>query len=624
MSGHFGVITFSKEEHHTDDFFHLAEFHKIYGNGSDEIKGWHDTTASHRVSLGSRVNDFSNSSSNRGVFESEDWLISTDALIFNRNELLSKFAPDPSLISSYNDSELLYHCFLTYGSDFVNIVDGDYSLATYEKATGILTLWRDQFGVRPLFYCFSGSSLFWGTDLRSFYDLLKKYKSTQLNLNYFGEKLRKGCYFEREQTVFSNVKIVPASHRISLSWNQVKKSWDVTSCQYWTPKLRPIWITADEAKRRVRQLVEQAIEKRVKATSCNIGCDVSGGLDSTVLACYLKKMRPESSYYQTWSPSTAEFPLEDKYSDERFLTRNLEEKYDITCQYLSYRPESVTKVMERAEQFVKVPLLSDGFELLSGLQYFMGNDVKLALSGNGGDQGVSHHGSPESILASGDIAHYLREIYYTDGKNPAAYISRLCYHTPRKLFLRRRPKKFNECITSAFCGPTVLQKGENQKSKYLDMRNPANFINGSLQVRIENFCYLAAEYGLQYTYPLLDRDLVEFCLSLPQHMFFKNGKTRWVYRQAFSDLFSEELISNRKKTDQGRFDYKDQQLKVFHEESKERLMNKLDEQAWDEQILNIGSIQDLCTIKWKTLSPHEKTEVVSALEFLVSIQEVLV
>ena len=72
--------------------------------------------------------------------------------------------------------------------------------------------------------------------------------------------------------------------------------------------------------------------------------------------------------------------------------------------------------------------------------------------------------------------------------------------------------------------------------------------NGLLSERMEREIAQGARFGLEYRYPLLDRRLVEFALSLPPEVFC-GPPTRFLMRCAVSGLLPKEVCWNEDKTD---------------------------------------------------------------------------
>lgn len=72
---------------------------------------------------------------------------------------------------------------------------------------------------------------------------------------------------------------------------------------------------------------------------------------------------------------------------------------------------------------------------------------------------------------------------------------------------------------------------------------------GHLQYRMESWASHGAAIGLRYSFPLLDRRIMEFALSLPGRMFFHEGWKRWLYRTAMEGVLPDVVRWNPQKFD---------------------------------------------------------------------------
>ena len=73
--------------------------------------------------------------------------------------------------------------------------------------------------------------------------------------------------------------------------------------------------------------------------------------------------------------------------------------------------------------------------------------------------------------------------------------------------------------------------------------------NGHISYRMESWAAHGATLGITYLYPLLDNRLVEFALSIPDHLFFKNGWKRYLYRTAMEGILPDNVRWNKSKFD---------------------------------------------------------------------------
>jgi len=59
--------------------------------------------------------------------------------------------------------------------------------------------------------------------------------------------------------------------------------------------------------------------------------------------------------------------------------------------------------------------------------------------------------------------------------------------------------------------------------------------------RAENWAQIGARHGLAFAFPLLDRRVVEFALSLPSEFFLREGVRRRVFRDAMRGILPESI-----------------------------------------------------------------------------------
>ena len=65
--------------------------------------------------------------------------------------------------------------------------------------------------------------------------------------------------------------------------------------------------------------------------------------------------------------------------------------------------------------------------------------------------------------------------------------------------------------------------------------------------RAEALALIGAQHGLAYAFPLLDRRVVEFALTLPNEFFLREGIGRRPFRDAMRDLLPEPIYRRHDK-----------------------------------------------------------------------------
>lgn len=76
--------------------------------------------------------------------------------------------------------------------------------------------------------------------------------------------------------------------------------------------------------------------------------------------------------------------------------------------------------------------------------------------------------------------------------------------------------------------------------------------NGHIQGRMESWAASAFANRLEYSYPLLDRRIVEFLLGTPATMFYHQGIGRHLFRSATTGLLPDEITWGQKRPEMHR------------------------------------------------------------------------
>ena len=186
------------------------------------------------------------------------------------------------------------------------------------------------------------------------------------------------------------------------------------------------------------------------------------------------------------------------------------------------------------------------------------------MSGFGGDELVSARISTpwNELIKDHQWKVITDELYYKGitiksilkpGLIAARYLKSLIYHpkyrsgvfTPELLDRRFT----NLPLKPEFAAKNALRKllGDNYRKpwrKIVSFRQYDRIMLDHVPQRME-YCYTAAaQYGMEYRYPLLDVDLMETCMAFPPWVKQHHGINRYVFRQAIKD-FVPEMIWQR-------------------------------------------------------------------------------
>ena len=110
---------------------------------------------------------------------------------------------------------------------------------------------------------------------------------------------------------------------------------------------------------------------------------------------------------------------------------------------------------------------------------------------------------------------------------------------------------------------------------------------------------MVAQYGLELTRPFHDKRVVELALAIPQDLYVKNGRNRYLARTALKDIYPLEFQTRGRK--------KDDEIPDFQRMMKSIEPELLAEIAQMEKSDDLGRMVDFAKIRTLTSQPAGRT-----------------
>jgi asparagine synthase (glutamine-hydrolysing) len=198
--------------------------------------------------------------------------------IYNHARLRDRLRGRGHSFASHTDTEVLVHLYEEYGAALVHAIEGMYAFAIWDRRARQLTLARDRFGEKPLFYAELADQLVFASELTALRAGLSS--QPELDPDSLDAFLVLG-YLPGERTIFRDLRQLPAA--TMLRWSPTSPRAELSA--YWSMPPRParrresVPELADEGA----PLLRQAVRSRL-AADVPVGVFLSGGLDSTLVA----------------------------------------------------------------------------------------------------------------------------------------------------------------------------------------------------------------------------------------------------------------------------------------------------------------------------------------------------
>jgi asparagine synthase (glutamine-hydrolysing) len=447
--------------------------------------------------------------------------------------------------AAVGEDALLLTALERFGPSGLDQVLGDFALASWNTTTQRLVCARDAFGIRPLAYAHQPGRLF------AFASLPKALHGSgivrkQIDEDALVRRMVRGL--RADDSLVAGIQRLPAAHFIEVSREglSLTRYWQLDRSALGTKRCSP-----DEAAGELRRVVDEAVECRLPRSG-EIGAHLSGGLDSSAIAVLAaRRLREEGRSLHAYSfldRQRNDITLED---ETEFVKAVVEQEGDID--WTPIRPPTASRGQVRPLDADKMTSLDADAPENAVCRRAEEQGVSLVLSGWGGDEGATFNGrgTLAELFLRGRWRTLAREVAALKRERgwPAARIFRnevLSYLWPEPViaFARRIAgrdpdlrKLFARTLSAAARG-RLAASGDDGLSMAPDGRENRWRLMTSPHIaeRAEVWAETGARHGLAFAFPLLDRRVVEFSLSLPSELFLRGGFRRRSFRDAMTDV----------------------------------------------------------------------------------------
>lgn len=533
----------------------------IRARGPDGKGIWH----SPRVMLGHvrlSIIDLSDLARQPMVDRSTGTVLVFNGEIYNFIELRKTLELKGHVFQSKSDTEVLLHGYMEWGSTVFEKLVGMWAVALYDPRREELVFSRDRFGIKPLYYCFSGEELVFASTVGGV--IAGMPSNPGINLSIARDFLIHRSVDETSQTFFSGIQSFPAASVAIVRLGEKPRNKDLPIRRYWDPASyintetsgRPSF---DSAKQKFQDYLFDAVRIHTRSDVEVASC-LSGGLDSSTIVSILAQIEEGVSIRKVFS---ADFP---GFSyDESAYSSLVATKFRLDKITVSPSTENFIADLDGLFAAQEEPFGSTGVYVQWKVFEAVANHrVKVVLDGQGADE---YLGGYFSFLIPYAIDQLLRAhvkegfnalLAYWRGASPRHYL----LSNSRSLFTRllgwnasRIPSPFERYLSRDLS----ISSGSRCDISKATPAGPSDRIPSSkaLLLRYMQSASLPALlryedrnsmwFSIESRVPFLDHRLVEYALSLPIEFLLGHGSTKRILRAAAVGITPNEIICRKDK-----------------------------------------------------------------------------
>lgn len=484
--------------------------------------------------------------------------ITIDARLDNREVLVEQLGMTEIPFEQITDSDLLLAAYMKWGEACPKYLLGDFVFVIWDAHKEHFLCVRDHIGIKSFYYYLSDDIFVFSTDIRGVIahpDVSKKYNDRSIAMFLAGSS----GFYDTKNTFYTKIQKLSAGTSMVVRKKSVSESvyWDIENI----PKIH--YDTYEEYVDKLRELLLDAVKVRLR-TVYPVASHLSGGLDSSsiaVLAARKLEKKNKLLYSFNWI-ETPEGEHDPVYSEWGFATQ-LAKLENIEQKSIKLTPEFTAAIYD------KIDISTDDTSLFWG-EYLVRDKaeehgVRSILSGWGGDELISATGRTyfAGLFQKGQFKKAMKALNVVyKGKNykylriMARYFKLLFYvfiyirihNLYQKNISTLNPFEFAlEPFASSAKKFSFLSSDFLYTEMSVNNRQKAFFRNGHLLQRIENWASSAIGNRIEYSYPLLDKRIVEFALAIPEELYApKEGHQRLLFKNAISDFLPENIVRANK------------------------------------------------------------------------------
>lgn len=476
-----------------------------------------------------------------------------DLRLDNREELAGALAIDTEALSGIPDSALLLAAYKKWGAGCVDHLIGDFAFAAWDARAQTLTLARDHMGQRHIFYHHGENFFAFATEIKGLWAL------PQVPRTLLEEKLIQTLLFEEPTdigtTAYEGIGGVPGGTVLTIDMDGAAKSR-----RYWEPHADPAHEGRDEAYyiKTYREILSEAVACRLRRATTSAGVFMGGGFDSSAICALAgpvvsvqgRKFIAACSVM----PEDYQGPIHGARKWVEMCRRTMPH---LDVRYVTSEGRDILTGLEQGFLAVDNRRSPNHYLTEAMLAQIAAAGARITMDGHGGDYTLNPRAQNGLIRLlrrrqfrrfaaefNAMRRHLHQSVKQTLVRNvllkllPASWKTVwIRYRSGHRLFGPTMPlaQQIIEGRSPNARPRIVWRSGESQRLLI------ERILRRQQDALAQGFSIAAAAHGLEFTQPFHDKRVVEFGLAIPEELYLKNGRTRYLARTALKDLYPPEF-----------------------------------------------------------------------------------
>lgn len=498
------------------------------------------------------------------VSKDQNLILSFNGEIYNHSELRNKLNKIRKIKWIGNsDTETLIESFSSIGiKQTIDLVEGMYSFALIDKKNSKLFLGRDLFGEKPLYYLNNNEEIIFSSELHNVNEKFFKIEQKAVN------QLLHYNYIPNSSCIYKNWKKVDPGEIIVFDKNYEKKLY-----YNYKKKINESILknqTSIYDSKNLEDKFESIFTKVIKdilVADVNVGVFLSGGIDSSLVACYATKL---SKNINTFSIGIKDNKDYDESSSAEKIAKFINTNHDT----IFVTNEEIIENIENSILSFDEPFADSSKILTYILSNKVKNKIKVALTGDGADElfgGYNRHifafylkklsklfgnqfmynkSFKYKLKLLSPMYKYLFSNFFAYSENKNNKIKSIIKYQDEKDLIDRiisNKNEYDKLNFDYFKESTVEKINYEKKENFFETLincDLNNYLTDDILVKVDRASMINS---LETRAPFLNKNVYIFSKQLKDDEKIKYFKGKFFLRKILKKYLPNDLISNQKK-----------------------------------------------------------------------------
>ncbi len=442
-----------------------------------------------------------------------------------------------------SDTEVILYAYLEYGDRFIDQIDGMFAIAIYDRRVEMLKLYRDRYGIKPLYYYCHDEEFAFASELKAF-TAASEGKKWTVDRTAILDFL---CYqyIPEPKSIYEEVyKLKPAC----FLFYDLREKRIIKRGKYW--KLHVCTRAAGNRNAKaiqedVRELLAESVREQMVA-DVEVGTFLSGGIDSSIVTYESSRLNPNTTAYS--------IGFREKSDDESHYARLFAEKYHINQKLKTVSIGDVKGLNGRMREWYDEPFADTSAYPTYLVSKLAREDIKVVLTGDGGDEIFGGYGRYRQFfehLSNHDVARTKavdKALCRTRLEIPGKASQLKLYSGYIGVFdrelCRNWTKKYG--IDGSYDTRWHLRKyyvpdlPPLTRARYLDFKT---YLPGDILTKVDR---TSMSVSLEARVPFLNRKLVEYVFGLAENECCSSDCLKRLLKEAYRGIVPDEILYRKK------------------------------------------------------------------------------